>query len=422
MPSTDGNGMIGVDSIRGRLNELWTRDNNYYFTGVDVTTTNQSQYKYINQYNYVPNTFNFHKVDDEEELYLGVELEIDKGGKLDDTAKLVLDYLGENNVYCKHDGSINNGFEIVTHPCTYEYHSTLPYEDLFKKLSVLGYRSHDVNTCGLHVHINRNYFAKEKLIQDLCISKLLYLFEKYWDKVVSVARRDSNTYARRFYLKDDETILDMYAKSKNSDKYGVINLKHKDTVEIRIFKGTLNYRTYMSTLQFVNQLAKIIKAIDIYNIQSLTWDDISKDFSDDLLMYIEEREAIRKKEKEDATHNMATSHYSNSSVFSTDLSSISSNLSSNWGNLIRELYNPPLSHPIFQYTQRTERSQNQRTRYNRNELNQIDIEFMTIEQIEWKIKFIKEDMRRANTMEKQMLQRELQKYTNKLGQLRRMRH
>jgi hypothetical protein len=414
MPNTDGNGMISADSIRGRCSELWTRDNNYYFTGVDVATPNQKQYKYINQYNYIPNTFNFHKVDNEDELYLGVELEIDKGGKLDDTAKLVLDYLGENNVYCKHDGSLTNGFEIVTHPCTLEYHQQLSYDILFKKLSELGYRSHDVNTCGLHVHINRNYFAKEKLIQDLCISKLLYLFEKYWDKVVSIARRDSNHYARRFYLREDETILDMYAKSKNSDKYGVINLQHKNTVEIRIFKGTLNYRTYMATLQFVNQLAKIIKTIDIYNIQSLTWDNISKDFSDDLLAYIEEREDIRKKEKEDAAHNISTSHCSNSSMFSTD--------SSNWGDLIRAFYDPPQSHPIFQYNQHTQRSQNQRTRYNRNELNQIDIEFMTIEQIEWKIKFIKEDMRRANTMEKQMLQRELQKYTNKLGQLRRMRN
>jgi hypothetical protein len=409
MPNTDGNGMTSADSIMGRLSELWTRDNNFYVTGVDVATSNQKQYKYINQYNYIPNTFNFHKVYNEDELYLGVELEIDKGGKLDDTAKLVLDYLGENNVYCKHDGSIDNGFEIVTHPCTYEYHSQLPYENLFKKLSELGYRSHDVNTCGLHVHINRNYFSKEKLIQDLCISKLLYLFEKYWDKVVSVARRDSNTYARRFYLKDDETILDMYAKSKNSDKYGVINLKHKDTVEIRIFKGTLNYRTYISTLQFVNQLAKIIKTIDIYNIQSLTWDDISKDFSDDLLAYIEEREAIRKKEKENITHSMVTNHCSNSAIFSMDLSS-------NWGDLVRTSYT---YQPIIQHTQRSE---NQRTRFNRSELNQIDVEDMTIEQIKWKIKFIKEDMRRANTMEKQMLQRELQKYTNKLGQLRRMRH
>lgn len=401
-----------------------------YDTPITFSTLCQKQqYKYINTYNYNPEIFHFHKVDDEEDLFLGVELEIDSGGKIDDNAKFVTDFLGNENVYCKHDGSVSNGFEIVTHPCTYEYHQQLPYKILFKHLVNLKYRSHDVNTCGLHIHINRSYFAKDKLTQDLNISKLLYIFEKYWDKVVLVARRDSNTYAQRFFLKEDETILDMYAKSKNSNKYGVINLKHKDTVEIRIFKGTLNYDTFIATLQFVNRIAKIVKSIDIYNIQALTWEDISSTFDNDLNNYIKEREEITRKEKEEkdkqdaelvsralyGTRGRRSNLYvsSNDSLIYDGCGSFSMELDS----ISRDAFNC-----LFDTTYNQNHQNNQQNRsehYNRSQLNSININDMEIGQIKQKIKFIKEDLRRANNMERQMLQRELQTYTNRLGYLRR---
>jgi len=248
---------------------------------------------YIKSYNYNPKEFILHKIGSEDDLYLGVELEIDGGGEDEEKAKHVNSCMNREheNVYCKHDGSLNNGFEIVTHPCTLEYHKELEYDELFSWLIKNKYRSHDTSTCGLHVHINRTYFGNDKLSQDLCISKLLYLFEKYWDKVELVARRSSNKYARRFLLEEDETPIDLYAKSQASDKYGAINLKHKDTVEIRIFKGTLNYNTFISTLEFVNIMASISKRTDIYEIQLVTWDKIKEWFSDNLNSYIGERES-----------------------------------------------------------------------------------------------------------------------------------
>lgn len=261
---------------------------------------NETKKNYINTYSYIPEKFSFHKNNAEEELYMGVELEVDCGGKDEDNAKYVCDFMNVDteNVYCKHDGSLNSGFEIVTHPCTLNYHKSLPYEELFNWLTKHKYRSHDTTTCGMHVHINRDYFGTDKLSQDLCISKVLYLFEKYWDKVELIARRKSNGYARRFRLEEDETPIDLYAKSQSSDKYGAINLKHKNTVEIRIFKGTLNYNTYICTLEFVSVMAKIAKETDIYGIQFVTWDKIRGMFSDKLNEYIVEREEIKKKDDE----------------------------------------------------------------------------------------------------------------------------
>lgn len=259
--------------------------------------TAKSVYNYIHLWSYTPNKFLLHRLGTEEELYLGVELEVAVGGKDDEKAKYVCNYMNNKteNVYCKSDSSVNDGFEIVTHPCTLEYHRQLEYKHLFNYLIKNKYRSHNTNTCGMHVHINRSYFGDDKLTRDLCISKLLYLFEKHWEKVELIARRPSNRFARRFLLEENETPIDLYAKSKSSNKYGAINLMHSDTVEIRIFRGTLNYITYISTLEFVSIMAKIAKETDIYEIQFVTWDKVKSMFSSELNEYISHREKIKSK-------------------------------------------------------------------------------------------------------------------------------
>lgn len=296
-----------------------------------TTTSSSKQLHYIKQHNYIPE-FKFHKLSNKDKLFIGAEIEIDCGGKSDDVAKEVIDSIGKDNVYCKHDGSLSNGFEIVTHPATLEYHKTLPYESTFKMLTDKGYKSHNTTTCGLHIHVDRNYLGIDKLTQDLSISKLLYLFEKFWDKIVLVARRDSNYYASRFYLGENETPLDMYAKSKNASKYGAINLCHQNTVEIRIYKGTLNYNTFINTLEFTKVMVNLARDTDIYNIQNITWDNILKVCSTGLRDYINDRE-IKEEEKKKEKQKKAVQDYSYTylssagSVTGEGLSQISNRLS-----------------------------------------------------------------------------------------------
>ena len=58
--------------------------------------------------------------------YFGVELEIDGAGEYDSNASALLKIANahHDHIYCKHDGSLDEGFEIVTHPNDLE----LPYE------------------------------------------------------------------------------------------------------------------------------------------------------------------------------------------------------------------------------------------------------------------------------------------------------
>ena len=90
--------------------------------------------------------------------HYGIELEIDEGGEYDDNAERILNIGNRINehIYCKHDGSLDDGFEIVSHPATLEYHTnTIPWKKILDEALEMGYYSHNSGTCGLHVHINR---------------------------------------------------------------------------------------------------------------------------------------------------------------------------------------------------------------------------------------------------------------------------
>ena len=57
--------------------------------------------------------------------FFGVELEIDEGGELEANAKELLKLANseaDEFIYCKSDGSLSEGFEIVSHPFTLDYH------------------------------------------------------------------------------------------------------------------------------------------------------------------------------------------------------------------------------------------------------------------------------------------------------------
>ena len=101
--------------------------------------------------------------------YFGVELEIDDGGECDSSAEVLMDIANQSKTlaYCKHDGSLDDGFEIVTHPMPLDcqLHEMLWAEVLDKAIG-MGYLSHQAGTCGLHVHVSRKAFGDTPDAQD----------------------------------------------------------------------------------------------------------------------------------------------------------------------------------------------------------------------------------------------------------------
>lgn len=210
--------------------------------------------------------------------YLGIELEVDKGGDANDCAKEIINTLPTDFIYMEHDGSLNDGFEIITQPATFEYHCSIEdeYREMSKILRSYGFYSHDTITCGLHVHFNRDFFSSNVSQEEyhLRIMKLLYLVEKFWIEFSKFSRRNLSSLTRWANKYEDcpqEIVKDM----ENLDRYRAINLTNKNTIEFRLFRGTLKIDTFMATLEMCNNLVKISKNTDnIKDLQAIKWEDL----------------------------------------------------------------------------------------------------------------------------------------------------
>lgn len=203
----------------------------------------------------------------------GIELEVDNGGEVDSMSDKVVTELN-NEVYCKHDGSLSNGFEIVTYPHTLDSILDMNWEETFKNLICSGYRSHDPNTCGLHMHFSRSLFTKDEILY------LLYFIDKYWDDWLKFSRRDSNhasRWANRYFpsgsftLQDVTRVYNQYNLSGcHSFRYHALNLIKGSTIEFRLMRGTLNYNTFRATVNFLCTVVKNSANITPDNINDLS--------------------------------------------------------------------------------------------------------------------------------------------------------
>lgn len=195
-------------------------------------------------------------------LFMGVELEIDKGGEDNGNAEAVLSIANRSaeHIYCKHDGSLNDGFEMVSHPMTLDYHTNeMNWLDVFDEAVSMDYRSHQTSTCGLHIHVNRSAFGDTDEQREDVISRIVYFVENHWNELLKFSRRTEeniNRWASRYGI--STTAKDTYknAKEKRLGRYVAVNLENYHTIEFRIFKGTLRYKTFLATLQLVNEICR----------------------------------------------------------------------------------------------------------------------------------------------------------------------
>ena len=249
--------------------------------------------KFIHPYSHKPNPI-FHGEGNDQ---FGLEIEVDEGGKSEANAEGLLEIMNfqtEDKIYIKEDGSLNDGFEIVSHPATLSQHLTVfDWEELLKEAKTLGYTS-DAGTCGMHVHISRDAFGNTELEQDLNITKLLLITEIFWDKLVTFSRRDEaqlSRWAKRYGLTSDSD--ELLKTAKRSNRYHAVNLDNFHTIELRIFRGTLNYTTFAATLQLCQLLLDICRNYKIQDIQQITWEKVTTHASEyeymELQKYLQKR-------------------------------------------------------------------------------------------------------------------------------------
>lgn len=245
--------------------ELYYSDSDdYYYCSNCYNSRNPAL---INSYSYKPEP-EFAKMHYENTLYMGFELEIESKNNTKDIAEDLKDFLErkklEDRIYFKDDSSLDNGFEIVTHPTTLKKYHTYNIKSLLDRIKHNKATSYDNNRCGLHIHINKEFFT------DSDIGKLQLFFNKNYNNIKRFSKRTTEKLGQYADIENID-IMDYLSRHRhyrqNDSRYTAINVTYT-TIEIRVFRGTLNHDRFLATLQFCDAISHFIKDISAI---SLTW-------------------------------------------------------------------------------------------------------------------------------------------------------
>ena len=210
---------------------------------------------FIHDYSFKPKAVFYGQPEDKK--FFGLEWEIGQGGQDAENAMSILG--GKKELYCKEDGSVEEGFEVVTHPLSVAYHlNELDWESLLQRAKHLDYEG--IPGTGIHIHVSR-----EALPED-AIANLIYFFEREWDSLVHFASRtedETSRWADRYLRGNDlrnwtpkQSLK--YAIDRH-DRYRAVNLRNRETVEIRIFRSTCNPLVMKSYIQFTDIITDLAK-------------------------------------------------------------------------------------------------------------------------------------------------------------------
>lgn len=177
---------------------------------------------------------------------IGIELETEGcDGDIDNettatVSRVLSKYLPENHV-CVPDGSIRNGFELVTAPLTPTEINRVGWYGLLRELSRAGLTSHENGRCGLHVSISRKYLSDD-----------------YWKRLrrfIVKQRAFFNAISRR----DGRNGYCEY--TNETTKYTALNLSKTSVCEFRFFRGTLKPSSFIASIETVRALVEWVRGL-----------------------------------------------------------------------------------------------------------------------------------------------------------------
>ena len=211
-------------------------------------------------------------------MYLGFELEtemprVDSASSFASSALL-------GTAYLKHDGSISNGFEIVTHPHTHQEYrensATLWHtiETLRKDYEA---RSWDTETCGLHIHLSRDGFSSGAHLHRF----IAFVYHNAPHMMKFAGRKSRFARFNDVYTFDeyDRPVFSIKHKVGNPDRhsterYSAVNTQNKHTIELRFFRGTMNTSSVLSALDLAQAMVEYTRELRLDDVKlgALSWE------------------------------------------------------------------------------------------------------------------------------------------------------
>ena len=226
------------------------RDGSYY---CHCCYERHSNHGTIQHYHAHKGSFSFKALPDElyPSYYRGFELELEVDD-IDDVPKDVLEEYSDLFMY-EEDGSLDEGFEIISHPMSklyWEHVGSRCLRNLLRDLKDSGVNksSWDNGRCGLHIHWNRTEWSIEAQ------RNLVKFITNYDDFIAMVSGREDFDYCRIGDLSD----YDM-KYCENYSRYLAVNFT-ANTIELRFPRGTLDVSKVEGTMLFCEALLKYCEA------------------------------------------------------------------------------------------------------------------------------------------------------------------
>lgn len=215
--------------------------------------------------------------------FLGCEYEVQGGGCNSNIAESIFgDY---REFYCSRDGSLDEGFEAITHPCSPSHMlSNIDWETIVDKLDKNGYD--DTEGGGFHIHISREHFKSQSHI-----GKLIRFFSDNYQELVNFGNRTwdtANKWAEPTDYNEDDKFIDIYSNAKG-ERYSAVNVWPSETVEIRLFGCTYRPEVIRSYIQFVDIITDLANGF----YRDMTFENVRKEATErgynELVSYMNEQ-------------------------------------------------------------------------------------------------------------------------------------
>ena len=247
---------------------------------VNGCNADHDESRLIHDYSYRPDLI-FHQTDDDTRLYFGIEIEtehkLESYSARNEAAEYAHRLENMDLAYLKSDGSLTCGFEIVTHPMSHDFMMT-EADDLWNTISTLKTNydmiSWGTRTCGVHVHISRSGFNggahQHRFLQLVYNNKLFY---------EALAGRSSDRWASFNDIYDghgDKRIMNKIIHHRDSNRYSAVNTINRDTLEMRIFRGTLNVRSLKSIVNLAHASVEFTRNVSVPQVRAgyLNWQNL----------------------------------------------------------------------------------------------------------------------------------------------------
>lgn len=247
---------------------------------IDGCERDHDESRLIHDYSYRPDLI-FHQTDDDTRLYFGIEIETEHRREDYSDRNVAAEYAHRlesmDLAYLKSDGSLTCGFEIVSHPMSHDFFMN-EADDFWHTIATLkndyNMISWGTRTCGVHVHISRSGFNggahQHRFLQ------LVYNNQTFYE---IMAGRSSGRWASFEDVIDDygnKSFMNKLRYNRDSNRYSAVNTINRDTLEMRIFRGTLNVRSLKAIINLAHASVEFTRNVSVPQVRAgyLNWNNL----------------------------------------------------------------------------------------------------------------------------------------------------